>query len=72
MFFSCHPAVRIGRIPNKQKETEFVDIEPYIYEEIKDDEDFDPFKDIKVDAETEELIVAVRDAHHSTAKFYVS
>lgn len=63
-------AVRIGRIPNKQKETEFVDIEPYIYEEIKDDEDFDPFKDIKVDAETEELIVAVRDAHHSTAKFY--
>nr|XP_054761288.1 nuclear receptor subfamily 1 group D member 2-like [Lytechinus pictus] len=63
-------AVRIGRIPNKQKETEFVDIEPYIFEEIKDDEDFDPFKDIKIDAETEELIIAVRDAHQSTAKFY--
>lgn len=63
-------AVRIGRIPNKQKETEFVDIEPYIYEEIKDDEDFDPFKDIKIDSETEELIAAVREAHQSTAKSY--
>ncbi|XP_071500725.1 retinoic acid receptor alpha-like [Diadema antillarum] len=63
-------AVRIGRIPNKQKETEFVDIEPYIYEEVKEDEDFDPFKDVKVDSETEEMITAVREAHQSTAKSY--
>lgn len=63
-------AVRIGRIPNKQKETEFVDIEPYVVEDIKVLDEPDILKDVVIDEDTEKLILTAGDAHKNTAKFY--
>lgn len=69
---SSFTAVRIGRIPNKQKETEFVDIEPYVVEDIKELDEPDILKDVVIDEDTEKLILTAGDAHKNTAKFYVS
>lgn len=65
-------AVRIGRIPNKQKETDFVDIEPYIVEDIKELDDSEILKEVVIDEDTEKLILTAGEAHKNTAKSYVS
>ena len=76
-FFSYSPisilptAVRIGRIPNKQKETEFADIQPYVIEAVKTSE-ADQSTMLEADPETQQLIDTVVRAHRDTAKFYVS
>ncbi|XP_071809128.1 nuclear hormone receptor E75-like [Asterias amurensis] len=64
-------AVRIGRIPNKQKETQFADIQPFTIESI-DDRDIDQSAQIiEVDPEIKQLIEFVVKAHSETAKDYV-
>ena len=64
-------AVRIGRIPNKQKETQFADIQPFTIEAI-DDRDVDQSaQTVEVDPEIQQLIEFVIKAHSETAKVYV-
>ncbi|XP_071956516.1 retinoic acid receptor alpha-A-like [Antedon mediterranea] len=63
-------AVRIGRIPNKQKETEFADIQLYVYEDEKDTGSPDQSEEIQIDKDTLEIIQKVTTAHKSTAKQY--
>ena len=70
--FCFQTAVRIGRIPNKQKETQFADIQPFTIESI-DDRDIDQSAQIiEVDPEIKQLIEFVVKAHSETAKDYVS
>ncbi|XP_022088254.1 retinoic acid receptor gamma-like [Acanthaster planci] len=64
-------AVRIGRIPNKQKETEFADIQPFTLDPLDEERDVDQsIQALEEDPETNQLIDFVIKAHSETAKKY--
>ncbi|XP_038055202.1 nuclear receptor subfamily 1 group D member 2-like [Patiria miniata] len=63
-------AVRIGRIPNKQKETEFADIQPFTIEALQEHDADQSTPLIEADPETTQLIENVVKAHSETAKNY--